>query len=74
MRVCHSTTLAKVYTNWFILPQNTLELHLLWVVSLLDTERLDELAVEYFGPLAQLVERYIRIVEVVGSTPIRSTR
>lgn len=30
--------------------------------------------VEQFGPLAQLVERYIRIVEVGGSTPPRSTK
>ncbi len=27
-----------------------------------------------FGPVAQLGECYIRIVEVVGSTPIRSTK
>lgn len=27
-----------------------------------------------FGPVAQLGECYIRIVEVVGSTPIGSTR
>ena len=26
------------------------------------------------GPLAQLVERYIRIVEVTGSSPVRSTK
>jgi hypothetical protein len=26
------------------------------------------------GPLAQLVERYIRIVEVTGSNPVRSTK
>ena len=28
----------------------------------------------FHGPLAQLVERYIRIVEVSGSTPLRSTK
>ena len=27
-----------------------------------------------YGPVAQLGECYIRIVEVVGSTPIRSTK
>ena len=33
-----------------------------------------KIALVYYGPLAQLVERVIRIDEVSGSTPLGSTK
>ena len=52
---------------------NTLEVQVFLCPPSVDARHCRDKAKDSFGVVAQLIERYVRIVEVVGLSPISST-